>query len=183
MEHMMEQRMNVKFCVKLKKSSNGQMPVHVVDIKEFPLTKEAMDAKVQDENMLICYFDIGFRYVPEETTVILHGDFEKLSDTMRHKQGELLRDSSLILHHNNALAHPSLRVSQFLAGKDISAEGSKLYSPDLAPTNFCLFPELRSVLKEKRFSDIKDIKSCVMKILSDIPVQDFKNCFEQWPKH
>jgi hypothetical protein len=35
------------------------------------------------------------------------------------------------------------------------------------------------VLKGKHFFGIN---SSVKKILTDIPVQDFKNCFEQWPK-
>jgi hypothetical protein len=39
----MEQRVNVKFCVKLLKSPTGQTPVHGVEIEEFPHTKEAMD--------------------------------------------------------------------------------------------------------------------------------------------
>jgi hypothetical protein len=48
-------------------------------------------------------------------------------------------------------------------------------SPDLAAAEFGLFPELKSVLKGKRFSDVQDIKSYVKRILTDIPVQDFKN--------
>jgi hypothetical protein len=35
------------------------------------------------------------------------------------------------------------------------------YSPDLSPADFWLFPELRSLLKAKRSSDVEDIKSCV----------------------
>jgi hypothetical protein len=35
------------------------------------------------------------------------------------------------------------------------------YSPDLAPADVWLFPELKSVLKGKRFSDVEDIKSFV----------------------
>jgi hypothetical protein len=73
-------------------------------------------------------------------------------------------------------------VSQFLAGKGISATEHPPSSPDLASADFCLFPELKRVLKEKRFSDVKDMKSSVKQMLTDIPVQDFKNCFEQRPK-
>jgi histone-lysine N-methyltransferase SETMAR len=73
-------------------------------------------------------------------------------------RGELWRDRSLILHHDKAPGHPSLRVLQFVAGKGISAMDHPLYSPDLAPADFWLFPELRSVLKAKRFSDVEDIK-------------------------
>jgi hypothetical protein len=74
-------------------------------------------------------------------------------------------------------------VSQFLEGKGIYAVDHLLYSPDLAPADFWLFPKLKSVLKGKRFLDVEDIKSSVKKFLTDIPVQDSKNCFEQWPKH
>jgi hypothetical protein len=49
-------------------------------------------------------------------------------------------------------------MSQFLAGKGISAMDHPPYSPDLAAADFWLFPELKSVLKAKRFSDLEDIK-------------------------
>jgi hypothetical protein len=56
MERLMEQRVNVKFCVKLYKSPAGQMPVHGLEIEEFPQAKEATDVKVQDQNndVLLC---------------------------------------------------------------------------------------------------------------------------------
>jgi hypothetical protein len=59
-------------------------------------------------------------------------------------------------------------MSQFLAGKCISATVHTPSSPDLVPAAFWLFPELRSTLKGKRFSDI--------------PLYDFKNCLERRPK-
>jgi hypothetical protein len=48
MEHAMEQKVNVKFYVKLQKSPTGQMPVHGMEIRELPQAKEATDIKVQD---------------------------------------------------------------------------------------------------------------------------------------
>jgi hypothetical protein len=39
----------------------------------------------------------------------------------------------------NMLAHSSLQMSHFLAGKGISAMDHLLYSPDLAPAGFWLF--------------------------------------------
>jgi hypothetical protein len=64
----------------------------------------------------------------------------------------------LILQHDNAPAYSSLRVSQFLAGKDISAMDHAPYSPDLVSADFWMFSKLKSVLKRKRFSDVQDIK-------------------------
>jgi transposase len=102
---------------------------------------------------------------------------KRLTDAARRKRAELYRDRSLILHHDNAPAQSSLRVSQFLAGKGISATDHPPYSPGLAPADFWLFQKLKSVLKETRFSDVEDIKTSVKTSLTDIPVQDFKNCF------
>jgi hypothetical protein len=84
-------------------------------------------------------------YFFEGTTV--HQTFyvevlERLIVAARRKRGELWRDRSLILHHDNAPAHSSLRVLLFLAGKGISAMDHQPYSPDLAPAGFWLFPKL-----------------------------------------
>jgi transposase len=92
-------------------------------------------------------------------------------------------ERSLILHHDKTTAHSSLQVLQFSAPEGISAMDHPPYSPDLAPADFWLFPKLKSVLNGKRFSDAEDIKLSVKKILADIPVQNFKNHFEQWLKH
>jgi hypothetical protein len=73
----------------------------------------------------------------------------------------------------------SISFASSVAGKDFSAMDHPPYCPDLATADFWLFPELKSVLKGKRFSDVEDIKSSVKKKLTKIPVQDFKNCLEQ----
>jgi hypothetical protein len=49
-------------------------------------------------------------------------------------------------------------VSQFLEGKAISAMDHLQYSPELAPANIWLFPELKRALKVKSFLDAEDIK-------------------------
>jgi hypothetical protein len=74
-----------------------------------------------------------------------------------------------------------LQVLQFLSGKGISAVDHMSYL-ELAPAKFWLFPKLYSVLKGKRFSDVEDIKSSVKKMLTDIPIQDFKISSEYWLK-
>jgi hypothetical protein len=46
-------------------------------------------------------------------------------------------------------------VSQFSAGKGTSSMDHPPYTPDLAPADFWLFPELKSVIKGKHFSDFE----------------------------
>jgi hypothetical protein len=86
-----------------------------------------------------------------------------LIDAMKRARGELWRDSSLILRHDNALEYSALRVSQFLAGKGIFATDHPPCPPDLAPADFWLLPELKGLLQGKRFSDVEDFKSFVQK--------------------
>jgi transposase len=52
---------------------------------------------------------------------------------------------------DNVLAHKALSVKQFLANKNISVLEHPPYFPDLTPCDFCLFPEIKSVLKGTHF--------------------------------
>jgi hypothetical protein len=70
----------------------------------------------------------------------------------------------------------------FLAKKSITKFDHPLYSPDVAPCDFWLFPELKIALKGHRFYDISDIQCHVLKELNTIPGDQFQECFEQW-KH
>jgi len=54
------------------------------------------------------------------------------------------------------------------------------YSPDLAPSDFWLFPTLKMGLKGTRFTIMEDIKSNAMAELRKIPKEAFCRCFQQW---
>jgi hypothetical protein len=91
------------------------MPVHGVEIKNFCRPKKPQISKSKIKIMLICFFDIRdiihFEFVLEGATVkqtFYVEVLKRLIDAMRHKQGKLYRDCSLILHHDNVLAHTSL---------------------------------------------------------------------------
>ena len=59
---------------------------------------------------------------------------------------------------------------------------SPLYSPDLVPCDFWLFPKLKSLLKGKRFQTIDEIQKNTLGQLMTIPTKDFAECFEQWKR-
>jgi len=84
------------------------------------------------------------------------------------------------LHHDNARSHTSLVVQQFLAEKSILVITQQPYSPDLAPSDFWLFPTLKMGLKGTRFATIEDIKLNAMAELQRIPKEAFHRCFQQW---
>jgi len=56
------------------------------------------------------------------------------------------------------------------------------YSPDLAPSDFCLFPKIKEILKGRHFDDIDDIRINTTAALKVIPRNQFQNCFEGWTR-
>jgi hypothetical protein len=85
--------------------------------------------------MLNCLFDIrgiiNFEFVPEGTAVnraFYVEALEKFTDAMGRRTGELWRGHPLILHHDNAPAYSSLRVSQFYKKRHFCHGSSVLLS-------------------------------------------------------
>jgi len=81
-----------------------------------------------------------------------------LHESVPRKRPEKWRDGDWILHHDNAPAHTSHPVQQFLAKHGTAQLQQPLDSPDLAPCDFFLFPRLKKVLKGHRFEETEDIK-------------------------
>ena len=50
-----------------------------------------------------------------------------------------------------------------------------LYSPDLAPCDFCLFPKLRGC----RYETIEEMKEAVTKVIDTLTQEDFHGTFQK----
>ena len=77
--------------------------------------------------MLICFFDqegiVHQEFVPPGMTV--NADFYcdvliRLRESVRRKRPQKWRNQNLIIHHDNAPAHRSFKVSQFLAKNNMT---------------------------------------------------------------
>jgi len=106
------------------------------------------------KTMLICFFDqegiVHREFVPPGMTV--NADFycdvlRRLCENVRCKRPQKWRNQNLIIHHDNALARRSFKVSQFLAKNNMTVIPHPPYSPDLAPCDFSLFPKLKLRMK------------------------------------
>ena len=71
---------------------------------------------------------------------------------------------------------------EILAAKQITVLEHPAYSPDLAPSNFFLFPKIKEILKGRHFDDIDDIRSNTTAALKAIPQNQFQNGFEGWTR-
>ena len=56
------------------------------------------------------------------------------------------------------------------------------YSPDLAPADFFLFPNLKSPLKGHRFQTVEGIEKNSIRDLRAIPQNTFQYAFQNWKK-
>jgi histone-lysine N-methyltransferase SETMAR len=57
------------------------------------------------------------------------------------------RTNDWVLHHDNARPHEAYTVQEFLAKYKMAVVPHTPYSPDLAPSDFFLFPKMKLKLK------------------------------------
>jgi hypothetical protein len=86
-----------------------------------------------------------------------------------------------VLHHDNAPAHSSFLVRNFLAKNETTIVPQPPYSPDLAPADFFLFSKLKCILKGRRFDTFNEIQKNSTKAFA-IPKVTFQKALQSWQK-
>lgn len=74
-----------------------------------------------------------------------------------------------MLHHENAPAHTTFIVSDYLVNSGVPTISQPPYSPDVVPPIFFLFPHLKISMKGKHFGTVDGIKRTCSAALKDIP--------------
>ena len=100
--------------------------------------------------MLIVFFYwkgiVHYEFVPRGETVnkeFYLNVLKRLREAVRRKRPEAWTNNTWMLHHDNAPAHASLLIREFLTKHEKTLEPQLPYSPDLAPADFFLFPKLK----------------------------------------
>jgi hypothetical protein len=122
---------------------------------------------------------------PSRQTVNQHYYIEiltKLHEKIRRKQPGFWINS-WIFPQDNAPFCNTLSVKQFLASKNITVLAHPLHSPDLAPCDFFLFPQKKSVLKRTHFVLVEEVKAKLTTLLNSLTENDFYHCSEHWQHH
>jgi transposase len=126
---------------------------------------------------------VHHEFVPRGRTITAAYYIEvltRLRENMRRRQPQKWKDG-WILHNDNAPSHTAMAVQQFLAVKNNHTHAAaSLYSPDLAPYDFWLFPKLKTGLQSRCFTMADDIKENAEAGLRAIKKEDFKECFKAW---
>jgi transposase len=106
------------------------------------------------------------------------GNLRRLRDEVRGKRPGKWRTKSWFLLHDNAPAHRSVFVKDFLAKKNVTTLEHPPYFPDLAATNVYLFPRLKSAVKERHFFDATGIIKNATEELKRFSQNGFHECFQ-----
>ena len=137
--------------------------------------------------MLIVFFDIDglvhHEYIPRVQTVnkeFYRTVLQCLRDAVRRHRPEKWCSGNWNPHHDNAPAHRAVTTNEFLAKHNIPSLPHPPCSPDLAPCDFFLFPQLKKTMKGRRFDYIEEIQANMTRQLSAITKTDYQRCFRQW---
>jgi len=137
--------------------------------------------------MIITFFDIeGIvhkEFIPRGQTV--NSGFycevlRRMREKVRRHRPQLWREQTWLLHHDNAPAHTAILTQKFLAANKIPVFPHPLYSPDLEPCDFFLFPKMKFKLKGRRFDTIEDILAETQKVLDTLTEKNFQDAFQKW---
>ncbi|UYV78712.1 hypothetical protein LAZ67_16002510 [Cordylochernes scorpioides] len=114
--------------------------------KSSPRPKKARMSKSRIKTMIIVFFDIRgivhCEFVPQGQAVL-----RRLKRRIARVRTDI--KDTVKLHHDNATSHTAFIITNFLARSNTSVIPHPPYSPDLAPSDFFLFPRLKREMKGK----------------------------------
>ncbi|UYV60717.1 hypothetical protein LAZ67_1002021 [Cordylochernes scorpioides] len=152
-----------------------------------PRPKKARQVRSNVKVLLTVFFDcrgvVHHKFLPQGRTVNKEYYLQvmrNLREAIRQKRPDLWKNKNWLLHHDNAPAHTSLLVRDFLAKNNTLMMPQPPYSPDLAPCDFFLFPKLKRPMKGRRYATLDEIKTASKEELKKIFKYDFLKCLEDW---
>ncbi|UYV75977.1 hypothetical protein LAZ67_13002008 [Cordylochernes scorpioides] len=152
-----------------------------------PRPKKARQVRSNVKVLLTVFFDcrgvVHHEFLPQGRTVNKEYYLQvmrNLREAIRQKRPGLWKNKNWLLHHDNAPAHTSLLVRDFVPKNNTLMMPQPPYSPDLAPCDFFLFPKLKRPMKGRRYATLDEIKTASKEELKKIFKNDFLKCFEDW---
>ena len=119
-------------------------------------------------NMVFRFLTFIFRPTLTRVLILIYGS---------NRTVQSLTICQWYFHQDNAPVHNSLLVTDYLTKMGIKTFPQPLYSLDLAPCDFWLFPKLRGC----RYETIEEIKEAVTKVIDTLTQEDFHGpCRSCW---
>ena len=146
-----------------------------------PRPKKARQRKSTLKLLIIPFFDstgmIYMHWVPTGQTVNKEYYVEALREFRKRflgKRPALFKSGQWHFHQDNAPVHNSVLLTDYLTDMGINTVPHPPNSPDLAPSDFWLFPKLRGC----RYETIEEMKEAVTKVIDTLTQKDFHEAFQ-----
>ena len=101
--------------------------------------------------------------------------FKEFRKRFRRKRPALFESVQWHFQQDNAPVHNSILVTDYLTKMGIKTVPQPLYSPDLAPCDFWLFPKLTGC----RYERIEEMKEAVTKVIDTLTQEDIHGAFQK----
>ena len=95
------------------------------------------------------------------------------------KRPALFKSGQWHFHEDNAPVHNSILFIDYLTKRGVKTVPHPPYSPDLAPCDFWLFPNLKEKLRGCRYETIEEMKETVTKVIDMLTQEDFYWAFQR----
>ena len=97
-----------------------------------------------------------------------------------HKKRPGVDLCDFILHQDNAPPHTAASSQLEIDVLGFQRLSHPPYSPDLAPMDYRVFPEIKSELRGLRFDSAQDLVTEIMKIVSSFDKQFYIDTYDKW---
>lgn len=99
---------------------------------------------------------------------------QRLKDEVKNKRPHLAK-KKILFHHDNAPAHSSIVAMAKINELKFQLLSQPPYSPDLAPSDYYLFPNLKKWLGGKKFESNEQVIGAVNEYFEGLDESDYKN--------
>lgn len=151
--------------------------------KTSPMHRKIMMTAFWDEDGII-HID----FLPDGETINSDYYCRVLEDVHHHlrqrRRGKKSR--GILLHQDNARPHTARRTMEKIDQLRWKLISHPPYSPDLAPSDYALFPHMKNFLRGRRFATREELEAEACSVLSSIPPQWFRHSIrklqDRWQK-
>ena len=200
----MEQRANIKFCVKLEKKfaetyelmkkvdgddcmsrtqvytwftrfKNGRDDLNDDPRPGRPEASNRAELVEKVREIIAINANFTVKMLAEE----LNSSYCTIYIILTEDLGKIKVFARFVPHQLNAPPHKTKKVNEFLMKKQICVMDYPPYSPDLSPSDYFLLPKLKTAMKGAFYDDVPTIQSAVTQVLKNIPKTKFKKSMDK----
>ena len=189
----LEERYAIKFCFKLGKNvmrwKLDQLLWPRDQETEFPVgacwlsqTKEGQTEEIHPQTFDDPYFwqhwhdlyALGSHWTDSQQGILCRS-FKGVQEVIPRERPTLFKSGQWHFQQDNAPVRNSILVTDYLTKMGIKTVPQPPYSPDLAPCDFCLFPNVRG----SRYETIEEVKKAVTEVIDTLTQEDFHEAIQK----